>query len=87
METSYRKISDATYVIENTHTPKEILELPVSFIICPVCDNHRLTSCGCRIKNYNCPKCGWKHSNHHHNTKQYGANLTNQGMLDKIGRK
>jgi len=42
------------------------LNYPKTFIRCPECYYHNLISCKCKETNYMCPRCEWKHINHHH---------------------
>jgi|LakMenE18May11ns_1017448.scaffolds.fasta_scaffold9468407_2 hypothetical protein len=69
----YQKITDGFMTLEQQKNAelieeKEKLELPMSYIVCPICDNDRLEKCPCagEYHNYYCGKCSFQHINHHH---------------------
>ena len=70
---------------------KQLEEQPMSYFICPVCDNPDLEKCSCEggFLNYYCMKCQFKHINHHHKQEDSAKpqNNIDKFSLAKIIRK
>jgi hypothetical protein len=69
----YQKITDGFTTLEKQKNAeleeqKEKFDFPMSYIICPICDNDNLEKCPCvnGYNNYYCGKCSFQHVNHHH---------------------
>lgn len=71
----YHKITDGFSTFDKQKQEEEFLEneaqqlqLPMSYIVCPVCENVELEKCACEggYNNYYCKKCSFQHINHHH---------------------
>lgn len=94
----YKKIGDGFTTIDiEKKKDKELLqkkqleEQPMSYFICPICDNPNLEKCSCSkgFLNYYCNKCQFKHINHHHkpsDTDKYKNNV-DKLTLSKIIKK
>lgn len=79
----YQKITDGFKTFPEKKQKEEtekIVEQPMSYFKCPVCDNENLEKCECPkggYLNYYCRMCQFKHINHHHKPEK-----SNQKMKD-----
>lgn len=82
----YQKISDGFINVESQkEKEKELLEKkkkeeqPMSYFICPVCNNPDLEKCSCEggYINYYCKMCRFQHINHHHKLEKSPQKVKN----------
>jgi len=87
----YRKITDGFDNIESQkakeiEAQQKLIEQPMSYFMCPICNNLELETCSCSggYTNYYCGKCQFKHTNHHHNSTISNGNISTTKNVDKI---
>jgi hypothetical protein len=86
----YQKITDGFTTLERQ---KELEEKkarkkssmqPMSYVVCPECDNPQLEKCECEggKNNYYCAKCQFRYIHHHHKSA-ISTDSKNVGTMDK----
>lgn len=95
----YQKITDGFVdmnrqkILENKKLQKQNSVPPMSYIMCPKCDNPDIEKCDCPggTNNYYCRLCQFKYIHHHHSApKTDGTKMTkniDKGTLAKVIRR
>lgn len=72
---AYQKASEQQKTLDSIFNEEKIisdvndLDIGMTYIRCPRCDEEPLKKCTCEsMFNYECMRCHWKHTNHIHDS-------------------